>query len=82
MRIIAQGPKIAIIVNDEAVNSVDLSEFKEPGIRPDGSKHKFEKLRVARFSRANAFSSTQRIDSSSSTIQIGFILFCIPLRCP
>ena len=31
------------------------------------------KLRVARFSRARAFSSTQRIDSSSSTIQIGFI---------
>jgi hypothetical protein len=32
-----------------------------------------EKLCVARFSRARAFSRTQRIDSSSSTIQIGFI---------
>src|SRR5438270_231581 len=32
-----------------------------------------EKLLVARFSRASAFSNTQRIDSSSSTIQIGFI---------
>jgi hypothetical protein len=33
------------------------------------------KLRVARFSRARAFSSTQRIDASSSTIQIGFMYF-------
>ncbi len=33
----------------------------------------FAKLRVAKFSRARAFSSTQRIDWSSSTIQIGFI---------
>ena len=36
------------------------------------------KLLVARFSRARAFSSTQRIDSSSSTIQIGFISVCVP----
>jgi hypothetical protein len=37
-----------------------------------------EKLRVARFSRARAFSSTQRIDASSSTIQIGFMYSVLP----
>src|SRR5580698_4645548 len=39
-----------------------------------------EKLRVAKFSRARAFSSTQRMDWSSSTIQIGFIWFGECLR--
>src|SRR5471032_1356690 len=37
-----------------------------------------EKLLVTRFSLASAFSSTQRIDSSSSTIQIGFMSYVYP----
>jgi hypothetical protein len=34
------------------------------------------KLRTGRFSRAKAFSSTKRMDWSSSTIQMGFMLSC------
>ena len=37
-----------------------------------------EKLRVGRCSRSKAFSSTKRMDWSSSTIQIGFIILASP----
>ena len=40
-----------------------------------------EKLRVANSSRASAFSSTQRMDLSSSTIQIGFIVLSVSHYC-
>jgi hypothetical protein len=33
---------ISVELNGEAVNRVDLSEFKEVGKRPDGSPHKFD----------------------------------------
>ena len=47
MRIIAQGATIAVILNDQAVSLIDLSEFPEAGKRPDGSPHKFTNLKVA-----------------------------------
>ncbi len=52
MTITAKGPKIAIVLNGEAVSDIDLSKFNEEGKRPDGSKHKFGKVKVADFDRA------------------------------
>ena len=51
MTITAKGPKIAIVLNGEAVSDIDLSEFKEVGKRPDGSNHKFDKVKIADFAR-------------------------------
>jgi hypothetical protein len=45
MTITAKGPKIEVKLNDRKVSEIDLDKFSEPGKRPDGSKHKFEKLK-------------------------------------
>lgn len=37
------GSRIAVELNGEKVNDVDLAGFTEPGKRPDGTPHKFEK---------------------------------------
>jgi len=34
------GTKIIIVLNGEGVNSIDLADFDEPELRPDGTKHK------------------------------------------
>ena len=51
MTITAKGPKIAINLNGKEVSVMDLSKFSEVGKRPDGSNHKFEKVRIADFDR-------------------------------
>jgi hypothetical protein len=51
MTITARGPRIEITLNGESVSSIDLSEWPEPGLRPDGSKHKFTKVAIKDMSR-------------------------------
>jgi hypothetical protein len=55
MTITAKGPKITVKVNGEDVSDIDLSQFTEPGKRPDGSTHKFEKLRAADLTKPGFF---------------------------
>jgi hypothetical protein len=38
-----QGPEIAVKVNGEQVARMNVEDFDKPGLRPDGSKHKFRK---------------------------------------
>ncbi len=51
MTITAKGPHIAVAINGTEVSAIDLDEFKEPGKRPDGSKHKFEKVAIGKLDR-------------------------------
>lgn len=51
MTITAKGPKISIVLNEEKVSEIDLSKFTETGKRPDGSPHKFDKVKFADFNR-------------------------------
>ncbi|MDB5350253.1 MAG: hypothetical protein JWN86_1500 [Planctomycetota bacterium] len=51
MTITAKGTKIDIVLNGEKVSDIDLSKFTETGKRPDGSPHKFEKVKVSDFNR-------------------------------
>ncbi len=55
MTITSKGPKISITLNGEKVSEIDLSKFTEVGKRPDGSKHKFEKVKIADFNRPGFF---------------------------
>jgi hypothetical protein len=41
--ITAQGSKIQVVLDGERVTSIDLSEWKEAGRNPDGTKNKFQK---------------------------------------
>ena len=36
------GPKVLIAVNGEVVNKVNLDEFTQKNLRPDGTRHKFD----------------------------------------
>ncbi len=51
MTITAKGPKIAIVLNDAHVSEIDLDQWNEPGKRPDGSSHKFEKVAIGKLPR-------------------------------
>lgn len=42
VEITCQGPTVAVSVNGEETAKMNADEFKEPGLRPDGSKHKFK----------------------------------------
>jgi len=42
IQITCDGPKLLVELNGEQVNSLDLDQFTEPFIRPDGSRHKFD----------------------------------------
>jgi hypothetical protein len=42
IEIACRGSRIAVELNGEKVNDVDLSKFTEPGKRPDGTAHKFD----------------------------------------
>jgi hypothetical protein len=46
MTITAKGPRIDIVLNGEAVSTINLDQWPEPGVRPDGSKHKFTKVSI------------------------------------
>jgi hypothetical protein len=51
MTITARGPKIDVVLNGEKVSSIDLSEWPQPGRRPDGSQHKFSKVAMKDMNR-------------------------------
>ena len=36
------GPKVLIAVNGQVVNKVDLDDFTQENLRPDGTRHKFD----------------------------------------
>lgn len=55
MTITAKGPKIAVSINGSEVSQIDLDEFDKPGLRPDGSKHKFEKVAIGKLDRTGYF---------------------------
>ena len=42
MVITCDGPKLSVELNGEVVNRMNLDEWTKPGLRPDGSPHKFE----------------------------------------
>ena len=52
MTITAKGPIIAIVLNGTEVSRIDLDQFKEPGKRPDGSRHKFGEVVVRDMARS------------------------------
>jgi hypothetical protein len=37
-----QGPKISVTLNGSKVSEINADEFTEPGVCPDGQKHKFK----------------------------------------
>jgi hypothetical protein len=41
VEITCRGPRINVEVNGEEVATMNCDEFSEPGLRPDGTKHKF-----------------------------------------
>ena len=43
-----QGPKISVKVNGEKVCQIDCDDFDKPGLRPDGTRHKFSLNGVGR----------------------------------
>jgi hypothetical protein len=51
MTITAEGPEIAVVLNGSAVSKIDLDEWKIPGKRPNGSKHKFGNVAIASLAR-------------------------------
>ncbi|MHB1556751.1 MAG: family 16 glycoside hydrolase, partial [Isosphaeraceae bacterium] len=52
MTITADGPKIAVRLNDDEVSSINLDQWTVPGKRPDGSPHKFPDMAVADLPRS------------------------------
>jgi hypothetical protein len=52
MTITAKGPKIEVALNGQAVSAIDLDAFTQPGMRPDGTKHKFTKVTVKDMARS------------------------------
>ncbi len=46
MRVTAKGPIVTVELNGQEVNRIDLDEFDKPGLRPDGSRHKFSEVVV------------------------------------
>jgi hypothetical protein len=55
MTITAKGPKIAVVLNDARVSTIDLDEWNEPGKRPDGSSHKFSNVAIGKLPRTGYF---------------------------
>ena len=55
MTITAKGAKIAVILNDVEVSTIDLDQWTEAGKRPDGTAHKFEKMVVKDLNRPGYF---------------------------
>lgn len=42
VEITCQGPRISVKVNGETVSTINCDEFSQPGVCPDGEKHKFK----------------------------------------
>jgi hypothetical protein len=51
MTITARGPEITVELNGETVSKINLSEWTEPGKRPDGSRHKFTNVAIKDLAR-------------------------------
>jgi hypothetical protein len=51
MTVTATGPKIEVVLNGQTVSAIDLDEWTEPGKRPDGTRHKFNTVRIKDFNR-------------------------------
>jgi hypothetical protein len=51
MTITAHGPKIAVTLNGTEVTTINLDQWNEPGKRPDGSSHKFDKVAIGKLPR-------------------------------
>jgi hypothetical protein len=51
MTITARGPNISVNLNGKEVSTINLDEWNEPGKRPDGSTHKFEKVAIGKLTR-------------------------------
>ncbi len=47
MTITANGPRIAVRLNDEEVSSINLDQWTLAGKRPDGSPHRFKGMAIA-----------------------------------
>ena len=43
MQVTCRGPYISVSVNGETVAEMNCDDFTEPGLRPDGTKHKFRR---------------------------------------
>jgi hypothetical protein len=41
LEITCRGPLISVVINDKLISKINCDEFDKPGLRPDGSKHKF-----------------------------------------
>jgi hypothetical protein len=52
MTITAQGPKVEVELNGRRVSSINLDQWDQPGKRPDGSNHKFEKVAIKDLNQA------------------------------
>jgi serine/threonine protein kinase/WD40 repeat protein len=52
MKITAQGPHLAISLNGIETASIEVDSWVEPGKRPDGANHRFERRTVAQMARA------------------------------
>lgn len=46
MSIAAKGSIIEVVLNGESVNRINVDEWTTPGQRPDGSRHKFDKVTI------------------------------------
>ncbi len=42
IEVMCQGPKIQVKINNEQVSTINCDEFDQPGVCPDGEKHKFK----------------------------------------
>jgi len=55
MTITAKGPEVVVVLNGAEVSRINLDEWTEPGLRPDGTKHKFEKVAIGKLARTGYF---------------------------
>jgi serine/threonine protein kinase len=51
MTITARGPRLSVSLNGTEVSLIDLDQWRVPGKRPDGSKHRFEHVAIAGLAR-------------------------------
>ena len=55
MTVTAKGPEVSVAINGVEVSRINLDEWNEPGKRPDGSNHKFEKVAIGKLGRTGYF---------------------------
>ncbi len=55
MTLHAEGPVVTVTINGVEVNRIDQSAFAKPGLRPDGSNHKFRNVAIADLNQQGYF---------------------------